>query len=93
MPAGVRRNGEAGRHGEAEIRHLGEVGPLAPEQVLQVLVPSAKSYTNFSTASSRNSAALNRLQARRIHRSASSNSQSRLLMEAGNGLKSLIGQP
>ena len=38
MPAGVRRDGEAGRHGKAEIRHLGEVGPLAAEKVLEVLV-------------------------------------------------------
>jgi hypothetical protein len=38
MPAGVRRDGEAGRHGEADVRHLGKVGPLAAKKVLKVLV-------------------------------------------------------
>ena len=38
VPAGIGGDGEAGRHGQAEIRHLGEVRPLAAEKVLEVLV-------------------------------------------------------
>ena len=34
VDAGFRRDGEARRHRQAERRHLGEVGPLAAEQVL-----------------------------------------------------------
>ena len=37
-PAGLRGDGEARRDGEPEVAHLGEVGPLAPEQVLLVAV-------------------------------------------------------
>jgi hypothetical protein len=33
-----RRNGEARRHRQAEIRHLGEVGTLAAKKILEVLV-------------------------------------------------------
>jgi hypothetical protein len=37
-PAGLGRDREARRHGETQVGHLGEVGTLAPEQVLLVLV-------------------------------------------------------
>ncbi|GAB3351427.1 hypothetical protein GCM10027452_20570 [Micromonospora halotolerans] len=36
--AGLGGDGEAGRDRQAEIGHLGQVGPLAAEQVLEVLV-------------------------------------------------------
>ncbi len=36
--AGLGGDGEPGRDGEAEVRHLGEVGALAAEEVLEVLV-------------------------------------------------------
>jgi hypothetical protein len=38
MAAGGRGNGEAGRHGQAEICHLREVGTLAAQEILEVLV-------------------------------------------------------
>ena len=42
VPAGVGGDGEAGRDGQAQVRHLGEVGALAAEQVLLVLAALAE---------------------------------------------------
>ena len=39
--ADVGGEGEAGGHGQADVGHLGEVGPLAAEQILHRVSPSA----------------------------------------------------
>jgi hypothetical protein len=38
VPAGFGGDREAGRHGKPEVGHLGEVGPLAAEEILHVPV-------------------------------------------------------
>jgi hypothetical protein len=40
--AGLRGDGESGRHGEVQVGHLGEVGPLAAQEVLHLLVALAE---------------------------------------------------
>src|SRR5215471_19276092 len=35
-------DGETGRHGEADVGHLGKIGPLAAQQVLQILIAFAE---------------------------------------------------
>ncbi len=42
VAAGIGGDREAGRNGQPEVGHLGQVGALAPQQVLQVLVALAE---------------------------------------------------
>src|SRR5690606_515749 len=42
LAARPRRDGGPARYGEADLDHLGEVGPLAAQEVLLVLVPLAE---------------------------------------------------